>query len=209
MFQTLAICQKTGEPGFWEVVDTCFISICDFSSFNSFVTITSLSKLYCRFRRFILLVQRKKVISMSCNSWTSSWKPWKWVRLDLILTMRDIYTNSNLNPQTKFTSSSRSSQFKGILLWSISQIIMKTILISTRIVISYSVKQGTQLWILWKVNENWDNNMIRFPNGVKTKVEQMLMLEEINQSKRAGLGESQSGIWVGTIWVRSFEIKKW
>ena len=36
--------------------------------------------------------------------------------------------------------------------------------------------------------------MIRFPNGVKTKVEQMLMLEEINQSKRAGLGESQSGI---------------
>ena len=199
------------------MVDTCFISICNFSSFNSFVMITSLSKLYCRFRRFILLVQRKKVISMNCDSWTSSWKPWKWVRLDLILTMRDIYIyiyiyiyiNSNLNPQTKFTSSSRSSQFKDILLWNISQIIMKTILISTRIVISYSVKQGTPLWILWKVNENWDNNMIRFPNGVKAKVEQMLTLEEINKSKRAGLGESQSGIWVGTIWVRSFEIKKW
>ena len=143
------------------MVDTCFINICNFGSFNSFVTITSLSELYCRFRRFILLVQRKKVISMNCDSWTNSWKPWKWMRLDLILTMRDIYSNSNLNPQTKFTSNSKSSQFKDILLWNISQIVMKTILISTRIVISYSMKQGTLLWILWKVNENGGNNMIR------------------------------------------------
>ena len=38
----------------------CFVSICKFSSFkNLFVTITSLSELYFRFRRFILLVQTK------------------------------------------------------------------------------------------------------------------------------------------------------
>ena len=33
------------------------------------------------------------------------------VRLDLVLTMRDIYINSNPNPLTKFTSSSRSTEF--------------------------------------------------------------------------------------------------
>ena len=39
----------------------CFISICKFGSFkNTFATITSLSELYFRIRRFILLVQTKK-----------------------------------------------------------------------------------------------------------------------------------------------------
>ena len=39
----------------------CFISICKFGSFkNPFVTITSLSELYFRLKRFILLVKRKK-----------------------------------------------------------------------------------------------------------------------------------------------------
>ena len=42
------------------------MSISKFSSFkNSVVTITSLSKLYFRCQRFILLIQRKEVISMS------------------------------------------------------------------------------------------------------------------------------------------------
>ena len=49
-----------------------------------------------------------------------------------------------------------------------------------------------------------------FPNGRKAIVEQMLVLEEINKLKRAGMCDSESGIWVGklTIWVRSFEIEK-
>ena len=37
-----------------------------------------------------------------------------------ILTMRDIYINSNPNPPAKFTSSSRSTEFKDILPWNIS-----------------------------------------------------------------------------------------
>ena len=47
-----------------------------------------------------------------------------------------------------------------------------------------------------------------FPNGGKTIVEQTLVSEEINKSKRVGLWESQSRIWVGklTNWVRSFAI---
>ena len=95
---------------------------------------------YRRIRRFMLLVQTKNVISMNYGSSTSSWKPWRWVRLDLIFSMRDIYINFNLNPLTKFTSSSRSAKFKDILPWNISQMIMKTVPISTRIVISYAIK---------------------------------------------------------------------
>ena len=43
----------------------------------------------------------------------------------------------------------------------ISEITTNTILISTGIVISYAMKQGIPFWIYWKVNGNWDSNMIR------------------------------------------------
>ena len=62
-----------------------------------------------------------------------------------MLTVKDIYINSNLNPLTEFTSSSRSTEFKDILLRSISQMITKTVLISTRIVTSYAMKQDMLL----------------------------------------------------------------
>ena len=126
-----------------------------------FATITSLPELYFRFRTFIVLVQTKKVISMNYGSSTSSWKPRRWVRLELSVSMRDIYINSNLNAVTKFTTSSRSSEFNDILWWNISQMITKTVPISTRILISNAMKQGILLWIWWKVNGNWDNNKIR------------------------------------------------
>ena len=43
----------------------CFSSICKIGSFkNPFPMITSLSELYFRFRRLVLLVKTKKVISM-------------------------------------------------------------------------------------------------------------------------------------------------
>ena len=64
------------------------------------------------------------------------------MRLDPILTMRDIYINFNLKPFTKFTSSSRSTEFKDIVPWNSSQMITKTVPISTRIVISYAMKLG-------------------------------------------------------------------
>ena len=69
----LAIHQKSRESSFWEVMDSYFISICKFGSFkNPFAMITSLSEFYFRSRKFILLVQTKKVISMSYGSSTSS-----------------------------------------------------------------------------------------------------------------------------------------
>ena len=70
-------------------------------------------------------------------------------------------SNFNQNPLTKFTSSSRSTEFKDILPWDIFHIITMTIPITTRIVISYAMKQGIPLWIWWKVTGNWDSNMIR------------------------------------------------
>ena len=135
----------------------CVISICKFGSFrNPFAMVTSLSELYFRFRRFILLVQTKKVISMNYGSSTSSWKPWRWVRLDLMLMMRNIYIHSNLNQLTKFTSSSRSTDVKDILSRNISQMITKTVPISTRIVISNAMKVRIPLY-----DGNWNNNIIR------------------------------------------------
>ena len=119
---------------------------------------TSLPELYYR---FILLVQTKKVICINYGSSTSCWKPRRWVRFDLILTMRDTYINSNLNPLTKFTSSIRSIEFKDILPRNISQMTAKIIPIRTWIAISHTMKQGILIWVYWKVIGKWDNNMIR------------------------------------------------
>ena len=117
----MAIRQKSREPSFSEVMD----SFCKFDNFkNPFATITSLSELCFRIRRVISINYErvKKVISINYGSSTISWKPWKWVRLDLIFSMWYIYINSNQNPLTKFTSSSRSTKFKDVLPWNISQL---------------------------------------------------------------------------------------
>ena len=150
-----AICQKSQEPSFWEVIDS-------FGSFkNPFATDASLSDIYLRFRRFILLVQNKKDISLKYGSSKSWWRPWRWVRLDLTLTMRDTYIKSNLNPLTNFNSSSRCTEVEAILSWKISQMIRKIAQIGTKIFISYVMKRCILFWIWWKVNESWANNIIR------------------------------------------------
>ena len=138
-----------------------------------------------RIRRFILLLQTKKVIFMNYGSNTRSWKPWWWVRLDLIFPMRDIYINSNLN--TEFTKNSRSTKFKYILPWNISQMITKNVPISTRIVKSFAIKWDIPLWIWWKVNGNWDITWSEVPNGEKVIVEQILGIRRKKKTKRAGL----------------------
>ena len=64
------------------------------------------------------------------------------VVLDVVLTIRDIYIDFNLNPLREFASS-RNAEFKDIPTWKISQMITKTVPISTRIVTSYAMKRGT------------------------------------------------------------------
>ena len=137
----------------------------------------------------------KKVISMNYGSSTSSWKPWRWVKLDLIFTMRDIYINSNLNTLTKFTSSSRSTEFNDILPRKISEMITKTIPISTRIV---------------KVVPRIRTSRFEFDrNSMET--ETTAWSDQIHKFKSARLWESESGIQVGklTIWMMSLEIESY
>ena len=88
--------------------------------------------------------------------------------LDLIFTLWDIYRYYNLNTFTEFTSSSKSIKFKDILPWNISQMITKTVPISTRIVISYAMKREILFWVWQKVNRNWDNSMIRISEWGKS-----------------------------------------
>ena len=51
---------------------------------------------------------------------------------------------------------------------------------------------------------------LAFPNEGKAIIEQILVWEEINKFKRAGLWESKSVMEGGklTIWIRSFELEK-
>ena len=135
----------------------------------------------------------KNLISMNYGSCTNSWKPWRWVRFNQILTMRYIYITSNLNLLIKFTSKSRSTEFKYILPWNISQMIMKTVPTSTKIVRSYVMKRDIQLRIWWRVNENWNNNMIRISLWRESHYRTNISIKR-NKQKRAGLWEPQSDI---------------
>ena len=164
LWTLLAIPQKSRGPRFRGVIGLfCFISIYTFRSFkNPFATIINLSELYFTFR-FILFVKTKKMISMNYHSW----KPWRWVKFDLMLTIKDIYINTNQNPLTKFTSSSssRSSEFRNILQWNISKMITKTVPISTRMVLTYVMKPSIPLWIWWKSMVTETTTWSEFSNG--------------------------------------------
>ena len=102
----LAIRQKSREPSFWEVIDS-FVLLAYASLAASRALLQQLlaclnftldsEDLFCRDKQ-------KKVIFMNYGSSTSSWKSLRWVRLDVILLIRNIYINSNLNSLTKFSS---------------------------------------------------------------------------------------------------------
>ena len=66
-------------------------------------------------------------------------------------------------PNTQFNSNSRSTEFKDILLWNISQMITKTIPIGTRTVISYVMKWGISFWVWWKVSGKRQSHEQNFP----------------------------------------------
>ena len=86
----------------------CFISVCKFGSFkNPFATITILSEIYFRFRRFTLLEQiilwaiaATQAAENHGNEWGLTWHS-RW----------GIYINFNMNLLAEFSSSSRSTQF--------------------------------------------------------------------------------------------------
>ena len=159
-----------------------------------------------RIRRFILLLQTKKwFISMNYDSSRSSWKPWWWVRLDLIFPMRDIYINSNLN--TEFTTNRRSTKFKYILPRNISQMITKNVPISIIIVTSYAIKWDISLGIWWKVNGNWDITWSEVPNEGKVIVEQLLVSGERKKPKEQNYDNHSLGFFFCFIFAIIFVLK--
>ena len=101
--------------------------------------------------------------------------------------MKDIYINSNLNPHTKFASSSRSTEFKDILPWNIYQMITKTIPISTR----KKQYDETVHPVVNMMESQW--KLRQFPNGRKAIVKQILASEERN-SKEQGCENCSLGV---------------
>ena len=149
----LPICQKSQEPSFCEVIDS-YSSIWKSGSFeNPFATITSLSKLYFRFRRFALLVQTKT---------SNFYKLWQQHKQPKNMEISEVWLIS-IPTRTHLQNSPAAAEaltHKNILPWNISQMIKKTIPITMRIAISYIMKQGILFLGYWKVNGNWEN-MIR------------------------------------------------
>ena len=111
-----------------------------------------------------------------------------------------------LKPLIKLTKSRRSTEFKNIV-WSISQMLTKTIPINMRIVKSFMMKQASHFESDRKSMET-EKTWSEFLHRGKVIVEQILASEERKKLKRVELWQSKSGIhvWNLTIWVRSFEI---
>ena len=188
----LAINEKSSEQSFWKNMDSFVLLVYARLTASRAFLQQLLACLNFRIRRFILFLQTKKVIYMNYCSSRSSWKPWWWVRLDLIFPMRYIYINSNLN--TEFTKSSRSTKFKLVLPRNVSQIITKNVSISTRIVISYAIKRDIPLRIWWKVIGNWYKTWSQVPDEWKVIVKQEVS-EETKKKKT-----QKSRTMIITVW---------
>ena len=123
----LAIHQKFWRPSFLREVIDLFVSLAYASSRTLLQRLLAYLKFPLESEDLFCWCKQKKIISMNYSSSTSSWKPCRWVRFDLILRMRDIYINSNLNPLTKSPSSGRSTELKDILPRNISQMVTKAV----------------------------------------------------------------------------------
>ena len=87
------------------------------------------------------------------------------MRLGLIFTLGDIYINSHLKPLTKFSTNSRTTEFKDFFLWNITQIISKTISISTKIDKLCDEKEHPLLSLKesqWKLRHQHDQNIFAY-----------------------------------------------
>ena len=91
----------------------------------------------------------------------------------------------------------------------ITEMITKTILTITRIVIGYTMKKGIPFWVWQTVNENW-NNIIKISQERESHCTTNTSIKR-NNSIQKSRNESQSGIQVGKfiIWVRSFVIENY
>ena len=145
----------------------------------------------------------KWVISMNYGSSTSSWKLWRWMRLDQIFSTRGIYFQPE--PTHKITSSSRSRVERYPPMENLSND-HKDRPNQHKMKLCYKAmrwSRTSRCKFDRKSMETETTTWSEFPNGEKPIAEQTLASEERNKSKRAGLWELQSLTWVGklTIWV--------
>ena len=81
--------------------------------------------------------------------------------------------------------------------------ILKTIPMSMRTKI-HAMKKSIPLWVNRKVGGNWDSNIIRIPQWIKTQG----FVTAKDRFKRARLRAWQWGVWIEKlIWVRSFKVE--
>ena len=126
------------------------------------------------------------LISMSYNRSTSSWKPWRWLRFCLILTMRDDkgYMHQ-FQPRVtcKVLKQQQRTKSKYILLWNFLQLIMKTIPISTIIIESCEMKKMIPIEFKGMSIETEATTQSEFHKGGKATVEQILGSKGTKKSK--------------------------
>ena len=187
----------------------CFISILKIVSLkNPFATITRISELSFRFRRFILLVQTKKCKFYELWQQYKQPKKWRWVRLDLRLKW-GIYTSI---PTWNHTQNSLSAaEAPSLKISSLEHLSNDHEDCFNQHENSHNLYDENEHPVFsLKENQLKLRQQLEFPKGGKTFLEQILASEVRNKSKRAGLWQSQSGIRVGklTIWIRPFAIKK-
>ena len=100
---------------------------------------------------------------MNYGSSRSSWKPWRWVGLTRYLRW-GIYTSIPAWTHSRYSLAAAEAlslkifpHEKSLKWWQ-----RPSQLVSTRIFIRYEMTRGVLFWVCWKVNGNWDNNMIKF-----------------------------------------------
>ena len=110
-------------------------------------------KIYCYYKWqkwFLWAVTAAQTVENHRDEWDLNW----------YLQLRIFTSIPTWTTHTKFSSSSRRTKFKAILLWNLNQMITKTVAISTRIVISCTMKRGIPFWVWREFNGDWDNDMI-------------------------------------------------
>ena len=131
----LAINQKSLEPNFWEVRDSLvLVAYASLAASRNLLQqlLTCLNfsfdweDLFCKYKKksdfYELWHQHKQLKTME---------------------MSEVW------PNTYDEGYIHQFQFEPTLLWNISQMTRKTIPISTRIVVSFAMKQGISFWVCW------------------------------------------------------------
>ena len=141
-------------------------------------------------------MQTKKVISINYGIVINSWKPWRWVRLDLIFTIRYVYINSsslNLLPNSLAAAEALSSKISPPMEHLSDD--HKDRPYHHENSHKPSDELGYPFEFHGKSMETETTTWSDFPNGEKGTVEQVLASEEINKYKRAGPSRCTSSFW--------------